>query len=275
MVPAESAGKAYLTHKAANATKEAEGLDCWVRRMPASKHGLVLWLAPLMLSFHSANTALGSLLTFYVPESELGTVIGLSVATMPLSSILAVQAAGHIFKRHGFAAVPLSSAGFLLAASALIFAFGWLPPPEASEAEVESIITIIIIIIISLLLLHLLVLHLILILILNLILVITIMMMIIMIPLLTLLVIITRGVSFIDVADHGHGHDHDDSRGHGHDDVDHPHTLQQQEVGCPCEPLTKFVSHYEHFSEPVNRLLNFVESPKPEFGDRRDVAPMH
>ncbi|CAE7395741.1 Slc22a18 [Symbiodinium natans] len=106
--------------------------------MPPSKHGLVLWLAPLILSFNSANTALGSLLTFYVPQSELGTVTGLSVATMPLSSILAVQAAGHIFKRHGFAAVPLSSAGFLAAASALVLACGWLPPEGPQEEQEEA-----------------------------------------------------------------------------------------------------------------------------------------
>ncbi|CAE7566256.1 unnamed protein product, partial [Symbiodinium pilosum] len=103
--------------------------------MPLSKHGLVLWLAPLVLSFHSANTALGSLLTFYVPQSELGTVIGLSVATMPLSSILGVQAAGHIFKRHGFAAVPLSAAGFLAAAAAILFTCNFLPPENPQEEE--------------------------------------------------------------------------------------------------------------------------------------------
>ncbi|CAE7585987.1 Slc22a18 [Symbiodinium sp. CCMP2592] len=135
LIPASAAPRELYATSAVTVAGSLLGLGL----MPASKHGFVLWLAPLMLSFHSANTALGSLLTFYVPESELGTVIGLSVATMPLSSILAVQAAGHIFKRHGFAAVPLSSAGFLLAASALIFAFGWLPPSEGSEMEVEEV----------------------------------------------------------------------------------------------------------------------------------------
>jgi len=97
----------------------------------------VMWLAPLTLSFHSANIMLGSLLTLYVPQEEMGSVLGLSMASMTLGQIITVPIAARIYHHYHFSAVPLAAGLYVLAQAAGICLMGYLPP-EIEEREQEA-----------------------------------------------------------------------------------------------------------------------------------------
>merc|ERR1712046_212127 len=105
--------------------------------LATNKLTYALMLAPVTLSFHAANTMLGSLLTLYVPEEEMGTVLGLSVGTMPLGHVTAILAAAHLYKAHGFAAVPMSAAVLLTGATGFIYLVDLMPPDVGFEEPTE------------------------------------------------------------------------------------------------------------------------------------------
>merc|ERR1719291_347094 len=83
-----------------------------------SPWAFVFWLAPVNMFLNSGNVMISSLLTRATPQAEMGTALGLNVATVPAGQLVAVTLAARVYRAHGFAAVPLLGAGFLFAAAA-------------------------------------------------------------------------------------------------------------------------------------------------------------
>jgi len=106
--------------------------------LSSTKVTYVIMLAPLALSFHAANTTLGSLLTMYVPEEEMGAAIGLNVGMMPAGQVLAVIAASRIYSAYGFATVPVAAGAVLISATGLLYAFDCLPSQEELEMDEQE-----------------------------------------------------------------------------------------------------------------------------------------
>lgn len=82
-----------------------------------SPWAFVFWLAPVNMFLNSGNVMISSLLTRATPQAEMGTALGLNVATVPAGQLVAVTLAARVYRAHGFAAVPLLGAGFLFAAA--------------------------------------------------------------------------------------------------------------------------------------------------------------
>lgn len=106
---------------------------------PTSPASFIFWLAPLSISYHAANTCLGSMLTLKVPREEQGMAFSLSVATMPAGQSLAFTIAAYTFHAYGFRAVPLAGLGLLVGSSVLIFGTKLGLPGEANDTDAEAV----------------------------------------------------------------------------------------------------------------------------------------
>eukprot|EP00746_Dinoflagellata_sp_MGD_P033408 gnl/MRDRNA2_/MRDRNA2_179681_c0_seq1.p1 gnl/MRDRNA2_/MRDRNA2_179681_c0~~gnl/MRDRNA2_/MRDRNA2_179681_c0_seq1.p1 ORF type:complete len:452 (+),score=65.80 gnl/MRDRNA2_/MRDRNA2_179681_c0_seq1:203-1357(+) len=85
-----------------------------------STRAYVFWLGPITLACHSAHVAISSKLTCLVPKEEVGTVLGLSMASMSFAAVVSPLAAAHIFKILGFCSIPLFGCATLVTTTAAV-----------------------------------------------------------------------------------------------------------------------------------------------------------
>ncbi|CAK0852677.1 unnamed protein product [Prorocentrum cordatum] len=104
-----------------------------------SPWAFVFWLAPVNMVLCSGNVMISSLLTRATPQAEMGTALGLNVATVPAGQLVAVTVAARVYRAHGFAAVPLLGAGLLFAAAAAFDAVMPGMPLDARPARSPAV----------------------------------------------------------------------------------------------------------------------------------------
>lgn len=80
----------------------------------------IFWLGPITAACHSAHVAVSSKLTCLVPKEEVGTVLGLSMASMSFATVVSPLAAAQVFKTLGFWTVPLVGAATITTVTAAL-----------------------------------------------------------------------------------------------------------------------------------------------------------
>jgi len=77
----------------------------------------MFWVGPLTAALHTSGTAIKSMMSCLVPETECGAVVALGMAPMAFSFLVAPLIAASVVHHNGFEMLPWVALGSLITMS--------------------------------------------------------------------------------------------------------------------------------------------------------------